>query len=111
MPMVEASLKTEVRNLLHYGKDNAQKGRVLAKLLNLKNDRPIRIAIRDLIAEGVPIASSVSAPYGYFIANSPEEAKAYVKVVKSRLVEDAYRCRDFKVAASKLLKPCQLGLF
>ena len=110
MPKTDGTLKIEVRHLLRYGKENVRTGAALAKILGLKDDRPVRLVIRELIADGVPIASSVTPPLGYFIATSVEEAAHYMKVLKSRLVNDAYRRRDFKVAAKEVLEPAQLGL-
>ena len=105
------TLKVETRSLLHYGRENARTGKEIAKVLGFNNDRLVRHAIRELIAEGVPIASSVTPPPGYFIANSLDEAIEYMRNLKSRLVEDAYRRRDFKVAAREILQPCQMPLF
>ena len=112
--MVPAStngtLKAEVRSLLRYGRGKARTGKYLAKTLGFSNDRLVRHAIRELIAEGVPVASSVTPPLGYFIASSLDEAADYMKVLKSRLVNDAYRRRDFRAAARKILQPSQLEL-
>jgi len=104
------TLKAEVRRLLRNGKKNARTGERLARMLGFKNDRLVRHAIRELIADGLPIASSVSPPLGYFLASSQDEAADYMKVLRSRLVNDAYRLRDFKFAARGILQPCQLGL-
>lgn len=104
------TLKAEVRSLLRYGKKNARTGNNLAKILGFSNDRLVRHAIREMIAEGLPIASSVTPPLGYFIASSLNEAIDYMKVLRSRLVQDAYRRRDFKVAAREVLQPHQMAL-
>ena len=104
------TLKAEVRFLLRYGKENARIGKELAKVLGFKNDRAVRLVIRELIAEGLPVASSVHPPLGYFIANSIEEANDYMKNLRGRLVEDAIRRRDFKVASRSILQPGQLAL-
>ena len=102
--------KVRVRELLGIGKAKARTGKELASVLGLRDDRFVRHAIRELIADKVPVASSVAPPYGYFIANSLEEATVYEKNLKSRLVEDAYRLRDFKFAVRATLQPCQLPL-
>lgn len=104
------TLKADVRSLLWYGKEKARTGKELARVLGFSSDRLIRHAIRELIAEGVPVASSVTPPLGYFIASSLDEATDYMKVLKSRLVNDAYRRRDFRIAAREVLQPCQLEL-
>jgi len=95
---------------LHRGKARAIKGKKLAQLLGDTDDRLIRKEIRELIAEGHPIASSTEKPYGYFMAETPEEVEQYLKQLKNRLVEDAYRRRDFKKAAKTLRKEKQLAL-
>ena len=95
---------------LRRGKSNALPGRILAQRLGFKDDRRIRLAIRELIAEGYPIASSVSPPMGFFIAQDKKEANQYLSDLKGRLVEDAYRRRDFKLAARTILQPEQLAM-
>ena len=96
---------------LHRGKARAITGKDLARVMGELDDRRIRKEIRELIADGHPIASSTESPYGYFIAETPEEVDQYLKQLKSRLVKDAYRRRDFKKAASKALnKEKQLAL-
>ena len=107
---MDTDLKTQVRRLLRHGKENARKGKDFARLLGFKDDRPVRLALRELIEDGVPIASSVRPPLGYFIASSTEEATDYKKVLKSRLVNDAYRLRDFNMAVREVLEPNQLAL-
>src|SRR4030042_4005918 len=88
---------------LHRGKTRAITGKELAQILGEPNDRMIRKEIRELIADGHPIASSTEKPCGYFMAETPEEVDQYLKQLKSRLVKDAYRRRDFKKAAAKAL--------
>ena len=100
-------LKQEVRNLLRYGKEHARTGSQMATVLGFKDDRPVRLAIRDLIAEGLPVAASGK---GYFIASSLDEATEYMKNLKGRLVKDAYRRRDFKLASRDILQPHQMAL-
>ena len=106
----EDGLKPKILEQLHRGQSKAIPGSLLAKRLGYKNDRAIRIAIRELIADGVPVASSVIPPVGFFIAETREEVKQYTANIKSRLVEDAYRRRDFLRAASKIIQPEQMRL-
>ena len=106
----KTNLKKEILRRLQRGKPNALPGRVLAQRLGFKDDRQIRIAIRNLIADGHPIASSVSPPMGFFIAETPKEATQYLSDLKGRLVEDAYRHRDFKIAARAVIQPEQIAL-
>lgn len=92
-------LKQEVLKHLKHGQSKAIKGQVIAERLGFKNDRAVRLAIRDLIAQGVPIASSVSEPQGYYIAETYQEALEYMAGLRSRLIQDAMRRRDFKLSA------------
>jgi len=95
---------------LHRGKARAITGKELAQLMGEIDDRRIRKETRGLIAQGHPIASSTEKPYGYFMAETPQEVEQYLKQLKGRLVEDAYRRRDFKKAAKALDKEKQLAL-
>lgn len=103
-------LKTDVRSLLKYGRENAVTGKELAKTLGYPNDRVIRLAIRELIKDSVPVAASTVNPSGYFITENEEEATKYLKVLRSRLVKDAYRRRDYKLASRVILDPYQMEL-
>ena len=100
------TLKSDVLSLLRYGKENARTGMSLAKILS-SDYRSVRLAIRELIADRVRIAASSR---GYFIVTSREEATEYMKVLRSRLVNDAYRRRDFKLASRVILDPHQMTL-
>jgi hypothetical protein len=81
-----AELKERLLNILqqHQGRQNAITGRELARLLNQSDDRKVRLLIRELITEGVPVASVTEAPAGYFIARTFKEAEDYRQQVKSR---------------------------
>lgn len=108
--MADKEIQADIFSLLKYGKENAITGEALAKLLGFHGDRAIRLAIRELIAGRVAVASSVNPPFGYFIANTPEEVNEYLAVMKGRLVNDAYRRRDFKRASRVILDPHQMTL-
>ena len=86
---------------LHKGREKAITGKELARILSEPEDRKIRSTSRDLIASGVPIASSVSFPFGYYIAETMTEANVYMQQLRNRLIEDALRRRDFKRAVAK----------
>lgn len=87
----------------HRGKDRAITGKRIAAMLGFQDDRAIRQEIRQLISQGIPIASATQPPYGYYIIESPQEAEHYMSQLKSRLVQDAYRRRDFKKASMNAL--------
>ena len=86
---------------LHRGRCNPITGKELAEILNEPEDRYIRSRIRDLIASGVPIASSVTFPFGYYIVETIAEANNYMQNLRDRLIENALRRRDFKRAVAK----------
>ena len=90
-------LKARVLDILRYhrGRALAIEGKRIAQALREGDDRRIRQAIREIIAEGWPIASATTGPKGFFIAQTEEEARAYAGTLRSRLVEDALRRRDF----------------
>ncbi len=97
--MNDGALKLSIFRCLRHGKAQAITGSRLAELLGQRNDRGIRLAIRELIAEGVPVASSVHAPYlGFYIVSTLEEAEEYEAVMTARISEDAARQRDFRSA-------------
>lgn len=104
-----SELKQEVRLLLKLGSDRATTGKVLALTLNFKNDRLIRHAIRELIADGIPIISSVNPPYGYYIANSPEDIFEHLGELRHRALEVLGRYRDLKLASREILQPHQMA--
>jgi hypothetical protein len=87
----------------HRGKRNAVKGADLARELGQRDDRLVRILIRELIAEGVPVASSVGDPQGFYLVATPGEAQEYMAVLEARIREDEARLRDFRRAAEASL--------
>jgi len=105
----EVNLKQEVLRQLRQGQSHAIKGQVIAERLGFKNDRAVRLAIRELIASGVPIASSVKEPQGYYIAETHQEALEYMAGLRSRLIEDALRRRDFKLASYRHFEGAKQG--
>ena len=109
MPRYERlKLKKEVALYLRRGKHNAIRGEKLAKLLGHPNDRQIRIVIREMISNGIPVAASVGKPMGFYIADNYEEALEYMAVLRRRCIENAVRRRDFKKACLTYLEPKQL---
>jgi predicted transcriptional regulator len=89
----------EILNI-HRGRKRAITAKELSERLNM-DERFVRNQIRSLIAEGIPIASSVTKPYGYFIVETLAEASEYAQSLRERLIEDALRRRDFKRAVAK----------
>ena len=95
----------QVLNILlwHKGRHRAIKGVGIAHRLGQSDDRQVRLIIRQLITLGYPIASAVTAPVGFFIVETKGEAQAYMQSLRSRLIEDALRRRDFGRSAGLML--------
>jgi len=104
-------LKKSILDALRPGKRNAIKGSELARLMGEGDDRRIRVAIRGLIAEGQPIASSVSEPMGFYITSNEFEAAEYIHVLNNRIKEDTGRLNDFRKAVSNYAVPEQYSMF
>lgn len=67
------------------------------------SERMVRRLIRDLIAQGNPIASTMEPPYGYFIVKTEKERQRYSNQLKSRIREIARRLEDFdRITALKI---------
>jgi hypothetical protein len=104
-------MKGELKQILlrHEGRDQAITGKQLAELLGYKDDRVIRETIAELIDEGLPVAASCSGTMGYFVVNSRIEANDYAQSLKSRLIADAVRRRNFRRASDQWLTPAVQG--
>ena len=91
----DISLKSKVEYVLerHIGSQNPIKAGELARMFNFRDDREIRLAIRELIADGIPIVSDSS---GYFIADHYSQVEEYTRSLRSRVINDALRMRDVK---------------
>ena len=81
-------LKTDVSAILfnHYGRENAVTGLDIARRLGHNENRAVRRAIRELINEGVPIASVTMPPAGYFIVATKDEADTYLQHLRDLLI-------------------------
>lgn len=101
-------VKDHIKYILasHHGRANAISNSELARLTKT-HIRYVQIIIRDLISEGIPIASSCDKPHGYFIAGNWEEADIYSESLKNRLIENARRRRDFRRSALYYLTPAK----
>ena len=73
-----------VTDLLHRGKANAVPGRDLVRLLGLQDLRELTQMIEKERRAGEPICASVSAPHGYYIADSPDELRRYLHSLQRR---------------------------
>jgi hypothetical protein len=104
-------MRGRVLRILKPGRRSAMTGKEIARVLGQSDDRKIRLVIRELIAEGVPVASSVSDPMGFYIVASEYEAADYIRVLKERIREDTARLRDFEAACHQFSIPEQRSLF
>ena len=100
-------LRRAVLQRLRRGRRSAVRGKEMARELRLPDDRKIRLVIRELISEGVPIASAVSEPMGFYIVINEHEAADYIRVLKERIREDTARLRDFEKAVAHFNVPEQ----
>jgi hypothetical protein len=83
------------------GKKNAITGKQMALQLRLPDDRKVRKLIEELIEEGMPIASSVGDPGGFFMVQTEAEAYDYIKVLANRRDEIDNRLVAFQNAIAK----------
>lgn len=103
----EITIKGHLKSILqrHEGRDRAITGRELAAMVGHRDDRTVRLVIRELITAGLPVASTTEAPAGYFVVTTRQEAEEYAASIRSRLIEDAKRRRDFRRTADMYLTP------
>jgi len=109
----ETKLRAEVHKILdvHRGAKNAIQGKELARMLRQPDDRKVRVVIGHLIEQGIPVASSVSEPAGFFIVNTPDEAAQQIAVLKSRISKLEVHLRDFERAVERMEVPSQQELW
>ena len=99
-----------VDDVLEVGLDKAKKSKAIAQLLDIP-EREVRLAVRQLIEDGIPVASSTDGMTGgFYITKDRKEAEAYITGMRSRIKEIARRMRDYKIAARPILYPGQLPL-
>ena len=111
MVMHNGNLKSHLKSILerHEGKARAITGRELAAIVGHRDDRSVRLAIRELISDGLPIISVTEHPGGYFIPTSLEEAKHCTVSLRSRAIEIFLRRRQLIRNTALYLKPASQG--
>jgi len=104
--MHNGNLKSHLKSILerHEGKARAITAGQLSAMSGAP-DRSVRLAIRELIDEGMPIISSTEIPSGYFIPTSLEEAKHCTTSLRSRAIEIFLRRRQLIRNTALYLKP------
>ena len=100
--------KEAVRSQLGLGKSKAVPGKLLAQRLNEKDTRNLRLAIQDLIEEGIPIIGNSSC--GYYIAENQEDCEQNLEYLKSYLKMIGKHYKYLKRASRKILNPEQLSM-
>jgi hypothetical protein len=85
-----ADLKSNIKYILkkhHWGKEKAITIRNLCiELLPIRtNDREIRLIIRELNMEGIPILTSIHPPLGVYYGASSEEVNEYLANLGARM--------------------------
>jgi len=95
--MTQDGLKEQVKHELRTGRRFAQTGAILAKKLDFKDDRQIRLAIIELIKDGLPvIGMDKQKTKGYYIAENISEIEENREILKGYIVELAKHRRDLK---------------
>ena len=114
----QAGLPAQIQAILkhHRGAQHAITAIRIARQLGYHDDRKVRLAIQALITSGHAIAANVSKkPLGYYLVQTPEEAKAYSRTLRSRAVHTFKRMREFEMAAQLVFaippEPFQPALF
>ena len=100
--MDNGNFKAEVLNQLAQGKDKAIPGRVLAHRLGLKDSRPARLAIIDLIEDGTPV---IGDSKGYYIAETPDEIKEAMQTLKNYGISAIIHRRALKYCLKRMEIP------
>ncbi len=99
-----------VDDVLMVGEANARKAKDIGAITGL-TVRGVTLAVRELIKEGVPVASSKdSVSGGYYITETREEALGQIHYLRSHIIELAKRMRDYKRASRTIRQPGQLVL-
>lgn len=95
-------LKTDILRCLRHGHANAIRKDTLRKIIGSRDDRYLRQTIIELIKEGTPIVTAKTKPFGYFIADTPEEIKECMEKMKGYCIESAIHRRDLKRCLDKM---------
>ena len=73
----------------HRGSQNPITGKEIAECLGARDTREIRNKILELTHDGLPVASSVTKPFGYYVCETVAEMDSYSSVLKSYMREIA----------------------
>ncbi len=97
---VSEDLVRQVQRVLagHCSAEHPVRAREIALRVGCRTDVSVRMAIRELIRRGHPIASSVHPPQGYFYVEDAREAWRYLATLNARQREIGIRAREFEAA-------------
>ena len=100
-------LKAQLESILlrHEGQASAIKSKELCFLLGLP-DRQVRLLIRELRKDGLPVLSSGE---GYFMPSNWDELRECLASMRGRLIADALTRRDIKIYGERYLTPAEQG--
>lgn len=73
----------EIIEYIPVGAGNAITARQIASMADC-NTRAVRAAIQAARRRGVPICASCAAPFGYFVAESPDDLRLYLQSLNRR---------------------------
>ena len=105
--MNQSDLKAQLKSILlrHEGQTQAIKSKELCFLLGIP-DRQVRLIIRELRFDGVPVLSSGE---GYYMPGNWNELRECLASMRGRLIQDALTRRDIKVYGERYLTPAEQG--
>ena len=95
---------------LKLGHNNAIPGRILASRLLYKDDRPVRLAIEQLLKQGQPILSSIKPPYGYYLGETISEVVESQRVLLSRIKGGCRRYKYIRNNSRRISGQLRLGV-
>lgn len=76
-------MKMKVRDSLHYGKDNAIPGKMLAEALGFKTVRDLQKQVEKERAAGAVILSDPHGA-GYYLSDDPDELQRFTRTLNAR---------------------------
>ena len=103
-------LKLAILAQLKHGHENALTCNTLKVILGERDTRHIREELLNLVIDGHRIAALAKPPYGYFIADTPEECQEYLDFLLKYIINLAIHRKYFKRDARPIMQRGQLPL-
>lgn len=104
---MQTELKYQVLHHLKHGKENALPGRILASSLGFRGTRQVRLAMVDLIVDGVPI---VFSDRGYYIAENLQECQESLNKLRKYGMMLFRHYKHLKIASRKFTGQLKLNI-